>query len=88
MVRMKAIVAEKPGEPDVLRYVEAERPSPGEGEVLIGVEAAGVNYADTMRRRDQYLTRQTFPSPRVRRWRARSSGWGRTSGTLRRATAS
>ena len=61
MVRMKAIVAEKPGEPDVLRYVEVERPSPGEGEVLIGVEAAGVNYADTMRRRDQYLTRQTFP---------------------------
>ena len=58
---MKAIVAEEIGEPEVLRYVDAERPSPGEGEVLIEVKAAGVNYADTMRRRDQYLTRQTFP---------------------------
>lgn len=61
MAQMKAIVAEEVGEPEVLRYVDAERPSPGEGEVLIGVKAAGVNYADTMRRRDQYLTRQTFP---------------------------
>ena len=61
MAQMKAIVAEELGEPEVLRYVDAERPSPGEGEVLIGVEAAGINYADTMRRRDQYLTRQTFP---------------------------
>lgn len=58
---MKAIVAEEIGEPEVLRYVEAERPSPGEGEVLIEVKAAGINYADTMRRRDQYLTRQKFP---------------------------
>lgn len=61
MAQMKAIVAGELGEPEVLRYVDAERPSPGEGEVLIGVEAAGVNYADTMRRRDQYLTRQEFP---------------------------
>jgi NADPH:quinone reductase len=61
VARMKAIVAEELGEPEVLRYVDAERPSPGEGEVLIEVEAAGINYADTMRRRDQYLTRQTFP---------------------------
>ncbi len=58
---MKAIVAEKVGEPEVLGYVDVERPSPGEGEILIEVKAAGVNYADTMRRRDQYLTRQRFP---------------------------
>lgn len=61
MPQMKAVVAEKLGEPEVLRYVDVERPSPGEGQVLVEVEAAGINYADTMRRRDQYLTRQRFP---------------------------
>jgi NADPH2:quinone reductase len=61
MAQMKAIVAEELGEPGVLRYVDAERPAPRGWEVLISVEAAGVNYADTMRRRDRYLTRQRFP---------------------------
>ena len=61
MAQMKAVVAGEKGEPEVLRYVDTDRPSPGEGEVLIEVKAAGINYADTMRRRDQYLTRQTFP---------------------------
>ena len=61
MVQMKAIVAEERGEPEVLRYVDVERPAPRGWEVLIEVEAAGVNYADTMRRRDQYLVRQKFP---------------------------
>ena len=61
MAQMKVIVAEQPGEPEVLRYVDVERPAPREREVLVGVEAAGINYADTMRRRDKYLTRQRFP---------------------------
>ena len=61
MAQMKAVVADEVGGPGVLRYVDAERPSPRDWEVLIEVEAAGVNYADTMRRRDQYLTRQSFP---------------------------
>ena len=61
MAQMKAVVVREFGEPDVLGYDDVERPSPGEGEALIEVEAAGVNYADTMRRRDQYLTRQELP---------------------------
>ncbi len=61
MAGMKAIVAGEPGEPGVLRYVDVERPAPRAWEVLIEVEAAGVNYADTMRRRDRYLVRQKFP---------------------------
>ena len=61
MAQMKAIIVREFGEPDVLGYDDVERPSPGEGEALIEVEAAGVNYADTMRRRDQYLTRQELP---------------------------
>ena len=61
MAQIKAVVAEGPGEPEVLRYTEVERPAPRGWEVLIRVEAAGVNYADTMRRRDRYLSRQNFP---------------------------
>lgn len=61
MPQMKAIRADEFGEPEVLRYVDVERPSPGEGEVLIEVRSAGVNYADTMRRRNQYVVRQELP---------------------------
>lgn len=58
MPQMKVIRVEEFGEPDVLEYVDAERPSPGEGEVLIEVKSVGVNYADTMRRRNQYVEQQ------------------------------
>jgi len=61
MAQMKAIRVEEFGEPEVLQHVDAERPSPGEGEVLIEVKSAGVNYADTMRRRDQYVESQDLP---------------------------
>ncbi len=61
MVQMKAIRVEEFGEPEVLQHVDAECPSPGEGEVLVEVKSAGVNYADTMRRRDQYVESQDLP---------------------------
>jgi len=61
MARMKTIFVEEFGEPEVLRYTDAERPSPGEGEALIEVRSAGVNYADTMRRRNQYVESQELP---------------------------
>lgn len=61
MTQMKAILVEEFGEPEVLRYTDAERPEPDEGEVLIEVRSAGVNYADTMRRRNQYLVPQELP---------------------------
>ena len=61
MARMKTIRVEEFGEPEVLQYTEAERPSPGEGEVLIEVRSAGINYADTMRRRNQYVESQDLP---------------------------
>src|SRR5205085_7948535 len=52
--RMIAIVIRAPGGPDML--VPEERPvaTPGEGEVLIKVAAAGVNRPDVMQRRGQY----------------------------------
>jgi NADPH2:quinone reductase len=61
MTQMKAILVEQFGEPEVLGYTDTERPEPGEGEVLIEVRSAGVNYADTMRRRNQYLVPQELP---------------------------
>ena len=61
MPLMKAIRVDEFGEPEVLQHVEVERPSPGEGEVLVEVESVGVNYADTMRRRNQYVVPQELP---------------------------
>src|SRR5690349_16384554 len=47
---MRAVVFERHGGPD--DQVEAERrdPTPGDGEVLVRVEAAGVNYMDVYER--------------------------------------
>src|SRR5215212_9041235 len=61
MSRMKAVQVGEFGEPDVLDLVEFEKPSPDEGEALIEVKAAGVNFADTMRRRNQYLEETPLP---------------------------
>jgi NADPH2:quinone reductase len=58
---MKAIQVNEFGNPNVLELVEIERPAPGEGEVLVEVKAAGINYADTMRRRNEYLEETPLP---------------------------
>ena len=51
---MIAIEIREPGEPDVLVPVERPIPTPGSGEVLIKVAAAGVNRPDLMQRRGRY----------------------------------
>jgi NADPH:quinone reductase-like Zn-dependent oxidoreductase len=48
---MRAVVVHETGDPDVLRIEEAERPEPGDGEVLIKVQAASVNPIDWKQRR-------------------------------------
>src|SRR5690348_7018877 len=45
---MKGIVIQRFGGPEVLQLQEVEDPRPKAGEVLVGVEAAGVNFADVM----------------------------------------
>jgi len=51
---MHAIEVADTGGPEVLRYVDTPRPSPGPGELLIRAEAIGVNYLDTYFRSGQY----------------------------------
>jgi NADPH:quinone reductase-like Zn-dependent oxidoreductase len=43
---MKAIRMYEYGGPQVLRFEEVEAPSPGDGEVLVRIHAAGVNPID------------------------------------------
>ena len=54
MHRMKAIEIIKPGGPDVLRICDRPRPVPKSGEVLIHVEAAGINRPDILQRQGLY----------------------------------
>ncbi|MCU1375381.1 MAG: quinone oxidoreductase, partial [Actinomycetia bacterium] len=56
---MRAIVVDEPGGPEVLRLREVPDPEPGPGQVLVRVEAAGVNFADLVMR--QGTTRTPFP---------------------------
>lgn len=51
---MKAIRAHRFGGPEVLTLEEMPRPEPGEGQALIRVEAAGVNFIDIYQRLGQY----------------------------------
>jgi len=51
---MTAIAITQPGGPDVLKPVTMPTPAPGAGEVLIKVEAAGVNRPDVLQRKGAY----------------------------------
>jgi NADPH:quinone reductase len=51
---MKAIEVAETGGPEVLTYVDKDKPYPGPGEVLIKAEAIGVNFIDTYHRSGQY----------------------------------
>ena len=53
-LQMTAIEITKPGGPEVLRPVQRPVPRPSHGEVLIRVDAAGVNRPDVLQRRGQY----------------------------------
>ncbi len=51
---MKAIVVSELGGPEQLEYVDQPDPTPGDNDVLIEVEAAGVNFIDTYHRTGLY----------------------------------
>lgn len=58
---MRAIRVHELGAADKLTLDEIEKPIPKADEVLIKVAAAGINYADTMMRTGNYLTKPDLP---------------------------
>ncbi|GAA1959191.1 NADPH:quinone oxidoreductase family protein [Microbacterium deminutum] len=58
---MRAIVVTEFGGPEVLVPAEIPDPEPADGEVLIEVDRAGVNYADTHQAENTYLSRTRLP---------------------------
>ena len=57
---MKAIRVHSPGGPEALRYEDVPQPSPAAGDVLVKVEAAGVNYIDVYQRTGMYKVATPF----------------------------
>src|SRR4029079_18826576 len=51
------------GPPEVMAWVEGPVPERGDDEVLVAVEAIGVNFADTMVRRGEYRRDQSLDFP-------------------------
>jgi NADPH:quinone reductase len=58
---MRAVQIDEFGGPEVLEVVDLPKPEPGDGEVLIEVSRAGVNFADTHQRENSYLARYETP---------------------------
>lgn len=59
---MQAWRVHRNGEPgEVMRLEEADRPAPGDGQVLVEVRAANVNFPDALLCRGQYQVRPPLP---------------------------
>jgi NADPH2:quinone reductase len=58
---MRAVQIEEFGGPEVLEVADIPTPEPEDGEVLIKVEAAGMNFADTHQRENSYLAKYELP---------------------------
>ena len=58
---MRAIQITEFGGPEVLTLVELPQPEPAEDEILIKVNRAGLNFADTHQRTNSYLAKAQLP---------------------------
>jgi NADPH2:quinone reductase len=58
---MRAVQIQEFGGPEVLQVVELPDPEPKEGEVVIDVARAGMNFADTHQRENDYLAKAQLP---------------------------
>jgi NADPH2:quinone reductase len=58
---MRAIQIEEFGGPEVMRVVDLPDPEGGDGQVVIDVARAGINFGDTHVTRNDYLAKQELP---------------------------
>jgi NADPH2:quinone reductase len=58
---MRAVQIQEFGGPEVLEVVELPDPEPAEGEVVVEVARAGMNFADTHQRENVYLAKAQLP---------------------------
>jgi NADPH2:quinone reductase len=58
---MKALLSTRPGPPEQLELMDAPDPVAGEGEVVIAVKAAGVNFPDALIIEDKYQFKPERP---------------------------
>jgi NADPH:quinone reductase len=58
---MRAVQIEEFGGPEVLKVAELATPEPGDGELLVKVSHAGINFADTHQRENTYLAKFELP---------------------------
>ena len=58
---MRAIVVTEFGGPEVLVATDVPEPEPAPGQLLVSVDRAGVNYADTHQVENTYLSRTVLP---------------------------
>jgi NADPH:quinone reductase len=56
---MKAVVADPVGGPENLKCIDLPRPTPGEEEALVKIEASGVNFIDIYHRKGFYKVPET-----------------------------
>ena len=59
---MKQVQFQSFGDPDVLELVERPTPKPGDKQVLVRVQAVGVNFAETLMRQDKYAVTPDLPA--------------------------
>jgi NADPH:quinone reductase len=59
---LKAIVLRETGEPDRLELEEAPDPEPADGQVVVRVRAAGINFADVLIRQGRYPQPPALPT--------------------------
>jgi NADPH:quinone reductase len=59
---MRAVQMSRFGGPEVLEVVETPTPMPGPGQVLVRVRAAGVNFSETLMRRNRYAVTPPLPA--------------------------
>jgi NADPH2:quinone reductase len=78
---MRAVMVERPGPPDVLRVTEVSEPIPGDGELSIDVEYAGVGFVDTLFRRGEFALPTPFTPGLEVTGRVRALGAGVTGFT-------